>query len=343
MFKSNGNRDYSKELFIVKYAPTRLIEFAGNIGLRQTFFSYIDQNNIPNMIVTGPHGTGKTTAVKLLVKQYFNEAGFKYSDYHKQGFLEIYGSLSRGKDVFCESQTVKNKQKNFNNASIVDFMKRATRLPKHLVKIVVIYEFHQMSVEAQMALRRIMEINSKKIRFIFVPGNLDMVIPAIQSRCTILKTFNLTEGEMRSVLDPIVEAEPEFKLTPELFKLIQLKSQGDIRIAVNMLQLLGRTTEIDKYSHILGIPEITTIEGIIEACRAGKGGEAYKLTRNLMESGYDISDMIDILTRVLISYPEFSEKNDFLRALAKGTFTVQECYTITQFYQMINQMIIVKN
>lgn len=328
--RSKPNQDYSSELFVVKYAPQQLLEFMGNKGVVQTLNSFIEAKNIPNLIITGPHGTGKSLLVKLLVKEYLGEENLK------DGLLEIYGSLSRGKDVVSEKQSVKNKQKNFNCANITDFMKKATKMPKDILKIVVIYEFHQMSTEAQMALRRVLELNSNKVRFVFVTQDYGEIIQALQSRCTILKLQQLGLEELREILEGICEAE-NIEQSDDLFELIYLNTDGDIRAAVNLLQILGQTTH-DKLYSILGTPEIKIIKKIIKQCIDGKPVAAYKEVYKLLRSGFDISDLLDIFTNVLINMPEFEKKNSFLRVLCRDTLIIQECYTETQFYNMINHL-----
>ncbi|MEX0594888.1 MAG: AAA family ATPase, partial [Candidatus Paceibacterota bacterium] len=242
--RADPNRDHSAQLYTVKHAPKRLLEFKGNQGVVQTLNSFIESNNIPNLIITGLHGTGKSLLVKLLVEEYMKSNGVLggRDEYLGTGLLEIYGSLSRGKDVVTEKQVSKNsKGKNFNCTNITDFMKRTTNLPKNILKIVAIYEFHQMSTEAQMALRRVMEINAHRVRFIFVTQDYSEIILALQSRCTILKLRGLDQEEMEEILTSICKAE-SIPITPELFELIYLNADGDIRVAVNMLQVLGYVT-----------------------------------------------------------------------------------------------------
>lgn len=332
--RNNPNKDHSEHLYVVKHAPKTLSEFKGNQGVVQTLNSFIEAKNIPNLIITGPHGTGKSLLVKLLVKEYLGgEKNFK------QGLLEIYGSLSRSKDVVSEKQSVKNKQKNFNCANITDFMKCATNLPHDILKIVIIYEFHQMSAEAQMALRRIIELNSNKVRFIFVTQDYSQIIHALQSRCTILKLQRLDTNDIIDILNNICNKE-NIVLTKELIELINLNVDGDIRVAVNLLQLLGKTTP-DKFYSILGIPEISIIRNIANACINCKNIDAYRQTKILLNSGYDIPDIQNLFYKVLIDIPEFPNKNIFLRSLCHDTLIIQECTTETQFYNLINNLCLI--
>jgi DNA polymerase III delta prime subunit len=332
-FKTSNIRNHSDNLYLKKYAPKKLSDFRGNPGVRQTLESFFESKpiNLPNLIFSGPHGCGKSLLAKLAVRQYL---GIKYMN---EGCLEIYGSLSRGKDVVSEKQSVKNKQKNFNCPGIMNFMKKRTQLPEGMLKIALIYEFHQMSQEAQMALRRIMEIYSHRIRFMFVTERSNGIIPAIQSRCTPLKLQKLSNEELDEIMDPIITGEQLIR-NDEMLELIRLNADGDIRIAVNLLQVIGKTQESADWYNILGIPEIKTIKKIIAACLAGNSLIAYSESNKLLSQGFEICDLLDLFTRVLIYHQTFDKKDEYLMILGRDTLAIEECYTETQFYNLINHL-----
>ncbi|WP_258402143.1 hypothetical protein, partial [Pseudomonas aeruginosa] len=70
--------------------------------------------------------------------------------------------------------------------------KSVLNMPANKCKIVCIYDFDCMTSEAQMALRRIIELYAHRVRFIFICNNLNNVIEAIQSRTLTLKFNSLT-------------------------------------------------------------------------------------------------------------------------------------------------------
>ena len=240
------------------------------------------------------------------------------------------------REINVARKDLKNKKKNFDCTNITDFMKKMTNMPVHLLKIVIIYEFHQMSTEAQMALRRIMELNSNRVRFVFVTQEYGQIIQALQSRCTILKLQKLDQDEMSNILQTICQKE-NIVVSQELYDLIYLNTDGDIKAAVNLLQILGKT-DLESIYNILGVPETEVIQQIILNCDQGNTQLAYKKVRSLLEGGFDISDLLDLLTRVLVKSNSFPNKNEFLRSLCHDTFTIQECYTETQFYNLINHL-----
>jgi replication factor C subunit 2/4 len=323
--------------YIVKYAPQKLGEVHGNYGTIQTLMSMVESRNIPNLIITGPHGSGKSTIVKLLIEEYLGVENMA------DGCLKIYGSLDRGKDVVSEvNKAAKSKSNNFNYSNVRSFIRKATNLPNGFLKIILIFEFHQMSTEAQMALRRIMELNSEKARFIFVTQNYGKIINALQSRCNILKLSPIEDEEIEKVLEKICLAE---EITPhqEMFDLIKLTADGDIRMAVNLLQVLskcrGDQDRLAKYYKILGIPEIETMIEVLENCRKdGDIQKSYLCVQKLLYQGFEICDLLNILTKVLICLESFPEKNKYLEILAKFTLKIQECYTSTQLYNLLNHL-----
>jgi len=323
--------------YIVKYAPHKLEEVYGNYGTIQTLMSMVESRNIPNLIITGPHGSGKSLIVKLLIQEYLG------SEHMSDGCLKIYGSLDRGKDVVSEvHKASKSKSNNFNYSNVKSFIKKATKLPAGLLKIVIIFEFHQMSTEAQMALRTIIERNSKRVRFIFVTQDYGKIINALQSRCNILKLSPIEDEEIEKVLYKICSSE-NITPHPELFDLIKLTADGDIRLAVNLLQVLGKcdakSDHLNKYYKILGIPEIDIMIEVLENCR--KGGDvrkSYLAIQELLQQGFEICDLLNILTKVLICLESFPEKDKYLEILAKFTLRIQECYTSTQLYNLLNHL-----
>lgn len=332
MLPATNHKDIIEKdnLYIHKYAPKLLSEFKGNPGVRQTIECIFDSNPIcfPNLILNGPHGCGKSLLAKLAIERYLS------LQYMEEGCLVINGSLNRGKDIVSEQQS--NKAKNNDTPSIINFMKRTTRLPRNIHKIILIHEFHQMSPQGQMALRRIMEIHSDRLRFILVTEDLTGIIQAIQSRCTILTLQKMDNQSIDDTLNNIIKGE-KLNHNQELLEYIKIHADGDIRMAVNLLQVLNKTIKND-WNQILGIPENTVIKQIIENCINKRLRIVAKNVRQLLDQGFEITDILDLFTRILINYPDFKDKKNFLRILSQDTVTIEECYTDTQLLNLFNHL-----
>src|SRR5690349_10280480 len=116
---------------------------------------------MPNIILAGPPGVGKTTTIQCLARTLL---GANYKD----AVLELNASNERGIDV------VRNKIKGFAQTKVTLGMN------KH--KIVILDEADAMTEGAQQALRRTMEIYSKTTRFALACNTSDKIIEPIQSR-----------------------------------------------------------------------------------------------------------------------------------------------------------------
>jgi DNA polymerase III delta prime subunit len=199
-----------------------------------------------------------------------------------------------------------------------------------------------------MALRRVMEKNSNRVRFIFITQDYSKVINALQSRCNILNLNSIDDDDIDQILYRICQKE-HLEATENMFQLIKVFADGDIRMAVNLLQVLGKCDEEMEYYQILGIPEIQTMIGVLENCllesdyngdKDEKEGvkEAYLSIKELLHQGFEICDLLDILTKVLIGLNAFPKKDKYLEILAKFTLRIQECYTSTQLYNLLNHL-----
>ena len=141
---------------------------------------------MPNIILSGPPGIGKTTSILCLAHELLG------SNY-KEGVLELNASDDRGID------TVRNRIKMFAQKKVT--------LPEGFHKIVILDEADSMTVAAQQALRRTMEIYSKTTRFALACNTSSKIIEPIQSRCAMLRYTRLSDKDLHRRLMEICEAE----------------------------------------------------------------------------------------------------------------------------------------
>ena len=157
-------------LWVEKYRPKKISDCILSDDLKDTFTEFLNKKEIPNLLLSGTAGTGKTTVARALCE----EIGCDY--------LMINGS-DEGRHI----DTLRTQIKNF--ASTISL----TETSNH--KVVIIDEADYMNPDSvQPALRNFIETFYKNCRFIFTCNFKNKIIPALHSRCTVID-FRISNGQ----------------------------------------------------------------------------------------------------------------------------------------------------
>jgi DNA polymerase III delta prime subunit len=155
-------------LWTEKYRPKTIDDCILPEGLKETFRSFIGQKDIPNLILSGGAGVGKTTVARALLE----EIGVDY--------IVVNGSMNGNID------TLRHEILNF--ASTVSFTGGR--------KYVILDEADYLNANStQPALRNFMEEYSKNCGFILTCNFKNRIIEPLQSRCSIIE-FKITQEDM---------------------------------------------------------------------------------------------------------------------------------------------------
>ncbi|PAA75393.1 hypothetical protein BOX15_Mlig002246g1, partial [Macrostomum lignano] len=275
--------------WIEKYRPTRLAEIVGNEDTVERLAVFAKQGNLPNVILCGPPGIGKTTSILCLAREQLGEAC-------KEAVLELNASNDRGIEV------VRGK--------IKMFAQRRVTLPQGQHKLVILDEADSMTDGAQQALRRTMEIYSRTTRFALACNDSSKIIEPIQSRCAVLRYSRLTDAQLLGRLIEVCRAEGAV-YTDRGLEAVAFTAQGDLRQGLNNLQAtlqgFGSVTE-DNVFKVCDEPHPMLAQKLLAHCQAGELDPAHKILRHLWHMGYSAEDLVSILFRVCKSHPDLSEE-----------------------------------
>jgi DNA polymerase III delta prime subunit len=163
----------SEFLFCEKYRPQVIDDCILPDDTKKTFKEFVEKGEIPNLLLAGPPGIGKTTIAKALC----NELG---ADYY----------VINGSDEGRFLDTVRNQAKNF--ASTVSL----TGSSKH--KVIIIDEADNTGNDVQLLLRANIEAFYNNCRFIFTCNYKNKIIEPLHSRCAVID-FTI-KGKQRAQL-----------------------------------------------------------------------------------------------------------------------------------------------
>ncbi|XP_026286122.1 replication factor C subunit 2 [Frankliniella occidentalis] len=265
--------------WIERYRPLYFSDIVGNDEIIKRLKEFADVGNVPNIIMAGPPGVGKTTTILCLARQLLGAA-------MKDAVLELNASSDRGIDV------VRNKIKMFAQQKV-------TLGPgKH--KIIILDEADSMTEGAQQALRRTMELYSSTTRFALACNNSEKIIEAIQSRCAMLRCAKLTDAQVLAKILEVCEKE-QVSYTDDGLEAIVFTAQGDMRQALNNLQStfngFGHVNSENVFK-VCDEPHPVLVKDMLNQCVSGDIAKAYKIMSHLWKLGYAAEDIISNIFRV---------------------------------------------
>ena len=144
--------------WIEKYRPSNTSEILLDSFLLEKIHKIIEYQSIPNMILTGEPGTGKTSTILIIAKSIYTE------DYH-ENVLELNASDDRGLSII--------------NNTIIPFCQKMTNSPE---KLIILDEADSITNKAQNLLSNIIAEYKKSCRFVFICNDSTKVNESIQSK-----------------------------------------------------------------------------------------------------------------------------------------------------------------
>lgn len=193
-------------LWVEKFRPTNLDTYLGNEDFVEGVREWIAKNDFPNLLLFGTAGTGKTTAAKLITSNINCDS------------LYINCSDENGID------TIREKVKQF--ASAASFQP---------VKVVVLDEADFLTINAQAALRNVIETFSLNTRFIFTCNYVERIIEPLQSRLALYRLETPSKPQVLKHVINILDQESITYTKEGLAKYIN-NFYPDIRRIINSLQ-----------------------------------------------------------------------------------------------------------
>ena len=288
-------------LWVEKYRPKTIDDCILPESTKKIFQGFLEQSEIPNLLLAGSAGVGKTTIAKALCNQLGTDC------------LVINGS-DEGRFL----DTVRNQAKTF--ASTVSLTSEA----KH--KVIIIDEADNTTPDVQLLLRACMEEFSKVCRFIFTCNYKNKIIEPLHSRCAVVD-FSLKGSEKTALAGAFFKRTQEIltaenvDFEPKVVAALVKKHFPDFRRTINELQRYSSRGKID--AGVLAQGTDVKIQDLVSYLRGREftnmkkwvvqnlDNEPTKIMRKVYDSLYDFLDPKSIPEAVLI-IGEYQYKSAFV-------------------------------
>ena len=216
-------------LWTEKYRPKRIADVVGQYNFTIDAESWVEQGNMPNLLLYGIAGVGKTAAGIAVANDILKED-------KDNNFFEINASDDR------RLETVRNQIKEIAST------KKIGNAP---FKIILLDEMDGMTKDAQNALKRIMERYADNCRFIITCNERHRIIHPLQSRCANYRFDRLKPQTMHLLLTKILENEEITHVSSDDLETFIDSLHGDMRRGLTELQaaIYGKSSllnQIDK-------------------------------------------------------------------------------------------------
>jgi len=252
----------SNFIWVEKYRPKTIEDCILPDNIKKTFKEFLNKGEIPNMLLSGPPGVGKTTVAKALC----NELG-----------VDFY--VINGSDEGRFLDTVRNNAKNF--ASTVSLSSEA----KH--KVIIIDEADNTGNDVQLLLRAFIEEFAGNCRFIFTCNYKNKILEPLHSRCAVVD-FSIKGREKQKIaaafferLNDVLDKERVEADKKVLVELIS-KHFPDWRRVLNECQRYSVSGKID--SGILAAFSDVAVNDLIKNLKAKNFLEVRKWVNSNMDN-----------------------------------------------------------
>ena len=251
------------DIWVEKYRPSTLDDIVLSKDARDYFNNVKQSGNLPNLLLVGSPGVGKTTLAKIII-----------NDILQSQYLYINASDENGID------TIRTKVINFAQTQSIF----------GTIKVIVLDECDGLSLDAQKALRNSMEEYHDIARFVLTANYQHKIIPALQSRCHTFVFTPPKEEYIKRVLHIINEEKVDIEHN-HLSELIN-KSYPDLRKCINNIQKYNIT---GKKGSVL-----SNAESIVVECLALlQKKDMYKARKHIIENETLFSNDYDMLFKTL--------------------------------------------
>lgn len=296
--------------WVEKYRPKDSNEILLEPFIKEKINKILKSNSIPNMIITGEPGTGKTSTILFMAKQI-------YTNNYNENVLELNASDDRGLSII--------------NNTIYPFCKKKKTCKNVSHKLVILDEADSITSKAQNLLANIISDFRDTTRFVFICNECTQIIESLQSRCMIIKYPKISVDNLFDKVKTICQNE-NIPYTDESIDTLIFVSDKDIRQIINNLECIYYSFSaltVEYIYKLIDKPRPYYINKIINHCLMNNYKDAMSVTMELYNKGYTPND-------ILLTFMKFMFEESGHEILLDEHIRLKIYEIISEYYIRIN-------
>ena len=267
------------ETFIAKYKPYYLHDFCMNEKMMSVLQTLLEIDDL-NLLFVGASGTGKTTLLYSLIREYY---GFsKTSSIPETNILFINNLKEQGIHYY------RNEMKTFCQSHSSIYGKK---------KMIVIDDLDTINEQSQQVFRNYIDKYKHNIHFISVCTNIQKVIESIQSRVHIIQLLPPSETDIANIMNYIIDRE-NLAITSDAKSYLLTISNNSLRVLINYLEkifIYGKAVDVDTCKSLCSTIPVKVFENYIGFLNTGNLSSAIHILYDIYDQGYSVIDILDYL------------------------------------------------
>lgn len=285
-----------------KYRPKNLQEVVGQEHIKKALANAINLNKISHAyLFTGPRGTGKTSAARIMAKSLNCQEG---------PTLTPCGVCPSCRDIMNSTPMDVIEIDAASNRSVEDarnILEKIQYVPVNgKYKIYIIDEVHMLTPQAFNALLKTLEEPPENVIFILATTEPHKVLETITSRCQRFDFRRITTEDIINHLKNIAKLE-KIKIEDEALSTIAKSSAGGMRDSLALLDQVSvldaaKTITSDDVNSLLGRLSFDVVNKLSETILQSKPQEAIETLEKIYNSG---NEPVQILTNLLGYFKNF--------------------------------------
>jgi len=299
-----------QQLFLNKYQPLYFKDFESDDEMIDILYTLINMNNL-NILFLGDIGSGKTTFINAVIKEYF------------KGY-----SLEQYQDNILYINSLKEQGINYYRNDVKTFCQTCSCV-KNKKKLLVLDDIDIINEQSQQVFRNCIDKYSHNVHFIASCSNSQKVNMSLQSRFTIIKIKPLQKHNLNQIMQKIVDNE-NISITNEAREFVLNISNNNAKIFINYMEkfkLLDQHIDLKLVMDVCTNISFLIFEEYTTLLKKGKICDGIKILYDIYDKGYSVMDILD-------NYFLFIKITDLLTETEKYEIIPIICKYITVFHNI---------